>query len=108
MVSKGPICDRRRIARHGARPVDHSSDPMIRIAAFQSMTPYRVPGAWIVLVLFLLVGCAPTTDEDVRLAGIGTARAVPDPKPMPHFTKTDFVTADGQILPLRQWLPKSD
>jgi acylglycerol lipase len=71
------------------------------------MTPYRVPGAWIVLVLSLLVGCAPTTDEDVRLAGIGTARAALDPTPMPHFTETGFVTADGQMLPLRRWLPKS-
>jgi acylglycerol lipase len=90
-----------------ARPVDRSFDPMIRIAAFQSMTPYRVPGAWIVLVLSLLVGCAPTTDEDVRLAGIGTTRAAPDPTPMPHFTETGFVTADGQVLPLRKWLPKN-
>jgi acylglycerol lipase len=80
---------------------------MIRIAAFQSMTPSRVPGAWFVLVLSLLVGCAPTTDEDVRLAGVGTVRAAPDPKPLPRFTETDFVTADGQILPLRQWLPRS-
>jgi acylglycerol lipase len=81
---------------------------MIRIAAFQSMTPYRIASStWIVLVLSLLVGCAPTTDEDVRLAGIGTARAASDPKPMPHFTETGFVTADGQMLPLRRWLPKS-
>jgi acylglycerol lipase len=81
---------------------------MIRIAAFQSMTPYRIASStWIVLVLSLLVGCAPTTDDDVRLAGIGTARAASDPKPMPHFTETGFVTADGQILPLRRWLPKS-
>jgi acylglycerol lipase len=81
---------------------------MIRIAALQSMTPHRVAGsAWIILVLWLLVGCAPTTDEDVRLAGIGTARAAPDPQPMPHFTERGFVTADGQMLPLRRWLPKS-
>lgn len=61
-------------------------------------------GAWIVALL-LLVGCAPTTDEDVKLAGIGTTRAAADPKAVPHFTDTAFVTADGQILPLRKWLP---
>ena len=25
---------------------------------------------------------------------------------MPRFTETGFVTADGQILPLREWLPR--
>ncbi len=83
------------------------------------MTPYpfsrdafrpslaSVLGAWIIVVLWLLVGCVPTTDEDARLAGIGTARAAPDPRPVPHFTETGFATADGQILPLREWLPKA-
>ena len=56
----------------------------------------------------LLVGCAPTTDEEVRLAGIGTERASAEPKPPPHFTDTGFVTADGQVLPLRKWLPKGE
>jgi alpha-beta hydrolase superfamily lysophospholipase len=58
--------------------------------------------------LLLLVGCAPTTDEEVRLAGIGTERASAEPKPPPHFTDTGFVTADGQVLPLRKWLPKGE
>ena len=56
----------------------------------------------------LSVGCAPTIDEDARLAGIGTAQAAPEPSPMPHFTGTSFVTADGQVLPLRKWLPPGD
>ena len=55
--------------------------------------------------LLLSVGCAPTTDEDARLAGIGTARAASEPHPMPRFTGTSFVAADGQVLPLRKWLP---
>jgi acylglycerol lipase len=55
--------------------------------------------------VLLSAGCAPTTDEDARLGGIGTARAAPEPHPIPRFTATSFVTADGQVLPLRKWLP---
>jgi len=66
---------------------------------------YRV---WIVVVLTLSAGCAPTIDEDARLAGIGTARAASEPKPVPHFTETGFVAADGAVLPLRKWLPPRD
>jgi acylglycerol lipase len=62
---------------------------------------------WIIAALFLLVGCTPMTDEQVRLAGVGTARAAPDPKPVPGFAETSFITADGQILPLRKWLPQA-
>ena len=58
-----------------------------------------------IAALLLLVGCAPSTDEGVRLAGIGTARAAPDPKPVPRFTEASFIAADGQNLPLRKWLP---
>jgi acylglycerol lipase len=61
-----------------------------------------------IAALLLLVGCAPATDEEVRLAGIGTPRAAPDPKPAPRFTETSFIAADGQILPLRKWLPQAD
>jgi acylglycerol lipase len=62
----------------------------------------------VILAVLLVFGCAPTTDEDVRLAGVGTARAVPDPKPVPRFTETSFLAADGQVLPLRKWLPAGD
>jgi alpha-beta hydrolase superfamily lysophospholipase len=58
--------------------------------------------------LTLLLGCAPTIDEDARLAGNGTARAAPEPKPEPHFSETGFVAADGAVLPLRTWLPPRD
>ena len=54
----------------------------------------------------LLLGCAPTTDEVVRLAVVGTTRSAPEPKPVPRFTETGFVAADGQVLPLRKWLPR--
>ena len=57
------------------------------------------------LVVLLPGGCAPTIDEDARLAGIGTARAAPEPSPIPRFTATSFVAADGQVLPLREWSP---
>jgi alpha-beta hydrolase superfamily lysophospholipase len=64
--------------------------------------------AWVLIALFLSTACAPTTDEDVRLAGIGTPRAAAEPKPTPHFSDTGFVTADGRLLPLRKWLPKGE
>jgi alpha-beta hydrolase superfamily lysophospholipase len=62
----------------------------------------------VLLALLLQVGCAPSTDEDARLAGIGTARAVPEPPPLPRFTDAGFIAADGQVLPLRKWLPTGD
>jgi alpha-beta hydrolase superfamily lysophospholipase len=55
--------------------------------------------------LTLSAGCAPTIDEDARLAGVGTARAAPEPNPLPRFTGSSFAAADGQVLPLRSWLP---
>jgi alpha-beta hydrolase superfamily lysophospholipase len=58
--------------------------------------------------LLLSAGCAPTIDEDARLAGVGTARAAPQTNPIPRFTGTSFVAADGQVLPLRKWLPPGD
>ena len=61
-----------------------------------------------VAALLLLVGCAPATDEEVRLAGTGTARAAPDPKPVSRFTEASFIAADGQNLPLRKWLPRGN
>ncbi len=62
----------------------------------------------VLVALLLSTGCAPTTDEDVRLAGIGTARAAPEPRPRPRFAETGFVTADGRELPLRKWLPEGE
>jgi alpha-beta hydrolase superfamily lysophospholipase len=59
----------------------------------------------VIATLLLSAGCAPTIDEDARLAGIGTARAAPEAHPIPRFTATSFVAADGQLLPLRKWLP---
>jgi acylglycerol lipase len=64
--------------------------------------------AWLVWALLLSAGCAPTIDQDVRLAGIGTPRAAPEPKPMPRFTDSGFITADGAVLPLRKWLPQGE
>jgi alpha-beta hydrolase superfamily lysophospholipase len=66
-----------------------------------------VRGGAVMLALLLLAGCAPTTDEDARTAGIGTARAAPEPPP-PHFAEAGFIAADGQVLPLRKWLPTGD
>jgi acylglycerol lipase len=62
-------------------------------------------GVWLIVALLALAACAPTTDETARNAGIGAARAAPAPKPAPRFADHEFVTADGQLLPLRKWLP---
>jgi acylglycerol lipase len=62
--------------------------------------------AWTFCLLLMPSGCAPTADEDARRGGIGTPRAAFEPKPIPHFTGPSFVAADGQLLPLRSWLPK--
>jgi acylglycerol lipase len=63
---------------------------------------------WLSAALLLLAGCAPRIDEEARLAGVGTARAAPNPRPMPRFAEATFVTADGQVLPLRKWLPRGE
>jgi acylglycerol lipase len=62
---------------------------------------------WLIAILLLPAGCAPTTDRMARQQGIGTARAAPDPKPVPHFAGDHFVAADGVALPLRKWLPEA-
>jgi acylglycerol lipase len=78
-----------------------------RVSAWRRLT--SAIGCVAALVALLLsTGCAPTTDEDVRLAGVGTARAAPEPRPRPRFTETGFVTADGPVLPLRKWLPEGE
>ena len=64
--------------------------------------------AWALIASLWSSSCAPTTDAEARLAGIGTARAAPDPKPSPRFIEAEFVTGDGQVLPLRGWLPKGE
>ena len=70
-------------------------------------TAGRVPLGigWLIAILLLAAGCAPTTDRMARQQGIGTARVAPDPKPVPHFAADRFVAADGVALPLRKWLP---
>ncbi|HEV2300566.1 MAG TPA: alpha/beta hydrolase [Stellaceae bacterium] len=66
---------------------------------------------WIVflgIAMFTLgqFGCAPVTDREARLEGVGTPRAAPEPGPAPRFAGDRFITADGLSLPLRRWLPK--
>ena len=53
-------------------------------------------------------GCAPATDREARLAGVGTARAraVRGPQSAPRFLGDRFIAADGTRLPLREWLPE--
>jgi acylglycerol lipase len=41
-----------------------------------------------------------------EFAGVGTARAAADPRP--RFADHEFVTTDGQRLPLRKWLPAGE
>jgi alpha-beta hydrolase superfamily lysophospholipase len=61
-------------------------------------------GLWLALVLFGLGACAPTVDRSAPPAARGAA-SKPGPKPVPAFIGDAFVTADGQRLPLRRWLP---
>ena len=73
------------------------------------MIATRIGSIWLLLAILLFwSGCAPTIDDEARLAGIGTPRAAPEPKPVPGFTRDGFVTADGQGLPLRSWLPSGE
>jgi alpha-beta hydrolase superfamily lysophospholipase len=67
----------------------------------------RIGIGWLMAALLLAAGCAQTTDRTARLEGIGTARATPDPKPVPHFAGDTFIAADGVALPLRKWLPEA-
>ncbi len=69
----------------------------------------RIAFVWLLFAALLSpAGCAPTIDEDVRVAGVGTPRAAPELKPVPRFTDAGLVTADGQVLPLRKWLPPGE
>jgi len=96
---------RGRAALPGLRQADHRAHTGVTRGSLRGRP--RLCGA-VLLALLLQVGCAPSTDEDARLAGIGTARAVPEPPPLPRFTEAGFIAADGQVLPLRKWLPTGD
>jgi alpha-beta hydrolase superfamily lysophospholipase len=62
----------------------------------------RFWGAWLVITLLAVTGCAPKVDQT---ADPPDTRAVLIPTPA-RFADDKFVTADGQILPLRKWLPQ--
>src|SRR5215470_3914973 len=131
MVSKGPMCDRnctadastpgvwivgpndtlccRTINHARERPWAAGTETMLarRLRVNLRGAGYGQNWLWLLVLagLFSSAGCAPTIDDVVR-AGIETSRAVPDPKPTPHFTPASFVAADGEVLPLRKWLPQ--
>jgi alpha-beta hydrolase superfamily lysophospholipase len=60
-------------------------------------------GLSLALILFGLSACSPTMD---RTAVIGFANTEIRPKQVPAFTGAEFLTTDGQRLPLRKWLPE--
>ena len=66
----------------------------------------RAGGAGPLLLLLLPAAPRPPTR---RCSSPASARrsAAPEPKPVPRFTETAFITADGQLLPLRRWLPRA-
>jgi acylglycerol lipase len=76
-----------------------------RLASSGFGLPVRARLAVLIAVLLLVAGCTPATDRTAQLEGVGTARAAPDPKPVPRFAGHLFITADGVALPLRRWLP---
>jgi acylglycerol lipase len=97
--------------RDDTHPQGVINDPLFkcRRAVVSGRDPPRGLGIGLLIVGLLMAGgCAPTTDRTARLEGIGTARAAPGPKPMPHFAGDLFIAADGVALPLRRWLPKED
>jgi acylglycerol lipase len=57
-------------------------------------------------MLLLLAACAPAPDSrgpiDASPATVAQTAAPGEP----HFTDKDFITVDGQGLPLRKWLPR--
>ncbi len=61
---------------------------------------------WLVFALLALVACAPTTEPSAKRAETGDARTTSAAELPAHFTDHEFVTADGQSLPLRKWLPR--
>jgi alpha-beta hydrolase superfamily lysophospholipase len=61
--------------------------------------------ALVLALLVLISGCAPRTEEEAVLAGIGTPRAAAEPAPAPRISQRRFVAADGAVLPLEVWLP---
>ncbi|MGH7062175.1 MAG: alpha/beta hydrolase, partial [Stellaceae bacterium] len=69
------------------------------------MWTLRCRGAWggVIAGLLMLAGCAPALHDRSRADSMATAQI--DPSGPPRFTSRDFVTADGQNLPLRGWLP---
>jgi acylglycerol lipase len=62
----------------------------------------RFWGMWLVVALLALTACAPTMD---RTADPPNLRAALAATPPARFNDHEFVTADGQLLPLRKWLP---
>ena len=64
----------------------------------------RLGGVCITIALALLTACAPPSNRPAALGVADARHGAADPKP--RFTDHDFITADGQLLPLRQWLPQ--
>ena len=52
----------------------------------------------------MLSACAPPSNRPAALGVADARHGAADPKP--RFTDHDFITADGQVLPLRKWLPQ--
>jgi acylglycerol lipase len=63
-------------------------------------------GVWLIVALLALTACAPTDGRPAGLAATDSAGAAPDPRPAPGFAGHEFISADGQQLPLRKWLPQ--
>ena len=63
----------------------------------------RFWGACLVIALLVLTSCAPKAHQTADPPSMHTALA---PMPPARFTDDEFVAADGQLLPLRKWLPQ--
>jgi acylglycerol lipase len=62
-------------------------------------------GVWFFVAALGLSSCAPMPDvsayPDKNVSAVAAAR----PRVYPRFTDADFITTDGERLPLRKWLP---
>lgn len=93
-------------AAAGARPHGNGRRAGTGVISLRWRIAPKLGGAGSIVVLVLLTACAPTTDQTLRPAGIGMARTAAVAESVPRLAADEFVTADGQLLPLRRWLPQ--
>jgi len=70
-----------------------------------SRTAKYLISLWLLVAVLGLGGCVPTADHLAASNRPGIPSRAGDPQPEPRFTNSEFITTDGERLPLRKWLP---